>query len=49
MNLEDAIASFNGGLQERDKDSPSQDILVRRVDGLHLKLVLKIFLEKKNQ
>ena len=49
MNLEDAIASFNGGLQERDKDSPSQEILVRSEDGLHLKLVLRIFLENKNQ
>ena len=45
MNLEDAIASFNGGLQERDKDSPSQDILVRSEYGLHLRLVLSIFLE----
>ena len=48
MNLEEAIAIFNGGLQERYKDSPSQDILVRRVDGLHLKLVLRIFLEIMN-
>ena len=48
MNVEDAIASFNGGLQERDNNSPSQDILVRRVDGLHLKLVLRIFLKIMN-
>ena len=48
MNIEAAIASFNGGLQERDKDSPSQDILVRRVAGLHLKLILRIFLEINN-
>ena len=49
MNLEDAIASFNGVLQERDKDSPSQDILVRRVDDLYLKLVLRIFRKINNQ
>jgi hypothetical protein len=26
VNIEDNTASFNGGLQERDKDSPSKDI-----------------------
>ena len=49
MKLEDAVASFNGGLQARDNDSLSQDILVRRDDGLHLKLVLRIFLEIMNK
>ena len=48
MKMEDAIASFNGGLQERDNDSPLQDILVLRVDGLHLNIVLRIFLEIMN-
>ena len=44
-NLEDAIAILCDGLQEIERVSPSQDILVRRPIGRHLKLAFRVFLK----
>ena len=45
VSTEDTIAIFNGGGQEIARDSPSQDILVLRDDGRHLKLAFRVFLK----
>ena len=36
VNTDDDIAILSGGAQEIERDSPSQDILVRSEDGRHL-------------
>ena len=45
VNTEDTIAILIGGGQEIERDSPSQDILVLRDDGRHLKLAFRSFLK----
>ena len=45
VNTEDTIAILSGGGQEIERDSPSQDILVLRDDGRHLKLAFRLFLK----
>ena len=45
MNTEDTIAILSGGGQEIERDSPSQDILVLRDDGRHLKLAFRVLIE----